>query len=223
MKFFNQPVAVGQQALLEALKKALKNNKRVLWLVPGGSNIPVSAAVMKELDAASTEKLAVMLTDERFGPVGHKDSNLRQLFEAGFEAKKATVVPVLHDGLDLEQTVNLYANAAHTAFASATAVIGQFGMGPDGHLAGIKPHSLAANAEGVWVVGYEWEDFTRLTLTGPAFEQVKTAFVLAYGEAKKSALNDLKSKKLTIAEQPAQLLKKLKTVSVYNDQVGDKS
>lgn len=204
------------------LQAALKNNKRVLWLVPGGSNIPVSVAVMHELDAASTDKLAIMLTDERFGLVGHKDSNLRQLIEAGFEAKKATIVPVLHEGLDLHQTANLYANAAHTAFASATAIIGQFGMGADGHIAGIKPGSPAASAEEDWAVGYEWDDFARLTLTAPAISQIKTVFVLAYGELKNQALNNLKTKKLSINVQPAQILKKLKNVNIYNNQLGAK-
>ncbi|MGH7195254.1 MAG: 6-phosphogluconolactonase [Candidatus Saccharimonadales bacterium] len=222
MKFFNQPVESGQEALLEALKGALKNNKRVLWLVPGGSNIPVSVAVMNQLEPSSTEKLAIMLSDERFGEVGHKDSNLRQLFDAGFDGKKATIVPVLHEGLDLKQTANLYSNAAHTALASATMVIGQFGMGADGHLAGIKPGSPAAGEQEALAVGYEWDDFTRLTLTTPAICQVKTAFVLAYGAAKKDALEKLKTQKLAINQQPAQILKHIKDVSIYNDQIGGK-
>ncbi|MGH7237563.1 MAG: 6-phosphogluconolactonase [Candidatus Saccharimonadales bacterium] len=222
IRFYQQPVEAAQQALAEVLQAALKNNKRVLWLVPGGSNIPVSVAVMNQLDSANTDKLAIMLTDERFGAVGHKDSNLRQLAEAGFDGKKASVVPVLHEGLDLQQTANLYANAAHTAFASATAIIGQFGMGADGHIAGIKPGSPAARAEQDWAVGYEWDDFTRLSLTAPAIVQIKIVFVLAYGQAKNQALNNLKSKKLSVIEQPAQILKKLKNVNIYNDQLGAK-
>ena len=36
-----------------------------------------------------------MLTDERYGPVGHPDSNWSQLLQKGFDLPQAKLVPVL--------------------------------------------------------------------------------------------------------------------------------
>jgi len=51
----------------------------VLWLVPGGSNIPIAVEAMdmirKEMSGLSLKYLTITLSDERYGSVGHKDSN----------------------------------------------------------------------------------------------------------------------------------------------------
>ncbi len=224
LKFIkSKTTARGQKALVAALTRALTEHRRVLWIVTGGSNIPVSVAVMKQLPEALTPRLAVMLSDERFGPVGFPDSNLFQLAEAGFEPKRATVVPVLRPGVDFDKTVELYGQAAQTAIEAADCVIAQLGMGPDGHIAGILPGSVATKASKDWTVGFEWSDYTRISLTPFALAKVNQAFLLAFGESRRPMLEDLRSKNLSVAKQPAQLLKKLPEVYVYNDQIGDKS
>jgi 6-phosphogluconolactonase/glucosamine-6-phosphate isomerase/deaminase len=208
----------GAKPLLSRLRTELEANKKVVWLVPGGSNIPLSAAVMKDLPADLTKNLTIYLTDERFGEVGHPDSNTRQLHEAGFDPKQARMVNVLAAGLSLEETSEQFALSISAAFEAADIVVAQMGMGPDGHICGILPGSPAVDSDKL-VVGYVTEQFTRITLTPKALKQyVDVAFVYAFGEPKKAALANLLTEK-SLSEQPAQLLKSLPEAYVFNDQV----
>jgi 6-phosphogluconolactonase len=207
----------GAAPLAERLKKELDAGKRVLWLVPGGSNIPVSAAVMQQISAHQSKNVSIYLTDERYGEIDHPDSNTRQLREAGFDFKDARMVNVLAHGLGLEQTCEQYAMSIAAAFDAAQIVIAQMGMGPDGHICGILPGSPAVDSKKL-VVGYVTETFTRITLTPKALrDHVDAAYVFAFGEAKREALSNL-LKDLPLDTQPAQILKKLPEAIVYNDQ-----
>lgn len=211
-----------ESAIAKGLQSALRSYGRVLWIVPGGSNITVITAVMDKISPADSAKLAIMLSDERYGPVGHPDSNLKQLYDSGFKPKRAMVIPILRPGAPLGITTSLYAEAASVAFGAANYILAFLGMGPDGHIAGILPESPASKARQAWVVSYETPEFTRITLTPFALSHVTEAFVLARGEAKKPALQLLQAKSLPITKQPAQLLKKLHSVVIFNDQIGDK-
>lgn len=210
-------------SITKSLKAALKTKTRVLWIVTGGSNIALAANIMKGISAADSAKLAVMLSDERYGEVGHPDSNLKQLYDAGFKPKKAIVVPVLRPGASLETTVELYDQAVHAAFHAADTVIALLGIGPDGHIAGILPGSEATKESEAWVVGYKTPEFIRITLTPYALSQVSSAYSVANGAAKLSTLKTLMTKTQPISKQPAQVLKQLPQATVFSDQLGDKS
>lgn len=209
--------------LQSRLIQELQSGSKVLWLVPGGSNIPLSVGVMNMISDDLSRNLTIYLTDERYGEVDHADSNTRQLREAGFDPKSARMVDVLAWDLSLEETSEQYALSIRTAFEAADVVIAQMGVGPDGHICGILPGTPAAESSEL-VTGYQTETFTRITLTPKALiENVEVAYVFAFGEAKLEALQNLQ-KNLSLAEQPAQLLKKLPEAYVYNDQIeGDVS
>lgn len=212
----------GAAPLLDRLIEELEASKNVLWLVPGGSNIPLSASVMRDIPDDLTKNLTVYLTDERYVEVGHPDSNSKQLEDAGFEHKQARVTYVLARGLSLEETAEQYALSIGAAFEAANIVIAQMGIGTDGHICGILPGSKAVDSDKL-VVGYVTDTFTRITLTPKALEQyVDAAYAYAFGESKKEALANLLTGK-PLAEQPAQVLKKLPEAYVYNDQIEGKA
>jgi 6-phosphogluconolactonase/glucosamine-6-phosphate isomerase/deaminase len=212
----------GVEPLLIRLTRELGDGKNVMWLVPGGSNIPLSVAVMKAIPEELSKHLTIYLTDERFGPIDHPDSNTRLLCEAGIDPKQSRMVGVLAPGLTLDETCEQYALSVETALAAADVVIAQMGMGPDGHICGILPGSQAVESDQL-VAGYQTETFTRITLTPKALKQyVSCAYVYAFGDAKKGALSNLlKDMPLTI--QPAQILKSLPEAYVYNDSVSGKT
>jgi len=209
----------GVQPLAERLIAELSAGKHVLWLVPGGSNIPLSAAVSHQLPAELTTNLSVMLTDERYGEIGHKDSNTVQLELAGFAAQQASVHAVLQPGLSLEETTQRFAADFTSVATSADIIIGQFGMGPDGHIAGVLPGSAAVSSADL-AFGYPTDSLTRITLTPKAILQVTVAYVFAFGAEKLTALTNLTEKDLPLEVQPAQILKQLPESYVYNDQIG---
>ena len=211
----------GTKALTKRLKAELSKGAPVLWLVSGGSNIKVSVEVMRALPDDITANLAVFLCDERYGEVGHIHSNAKQLVDTGFTPKQAIFVPALVPGFSLEETRERYEEAMRRAFEHAKVIIGQFGIGTDGHIAGILPHSPAVEAEG-WVAAYETHEHTRVTLTFEALRQVTAAYVFAFGEEKRPALTQLRDEKLPLADQPSQILTELAEAYIYNDQIEEK-
>lgn len=213
-------MAEGAQPLYDRLVSELETGDSVLWLVPGGSNIPLAADISKRLPDELTKNLTIYLTDERYGDVWHADSNTRQLEEAGFDPKQATMVPVLSGDLTLEETTEHYSDALADAFAASDVVVGQFGMGPDGHIAGVLPGSPAVTSDDL-AAGYTTETFTRITMTPEAIKHVDVAFVYAFGDAKQEALQNLLSQDLSLDQQPAQILKQLPEAYVFNDQLGE--
>lgn len=222
MKFIKSNSSeTGQLSLQTRLQEVLALKQNVLWLISGGSNIPITVAIMNELAPSSTQNLTIMLCDERYGPLNHQHSNLTALYKAAFKPKLAAILPVIQAGLSLEQTAGLYSKATQKAIDSADVVIGQLGIGVDGHTAGILPYSPAATADNMWVTSYKAADFSRITLTPFALSHVQEAYVFAFGVDKKAALTRLKQEMLPIAEQPAQLFRHLPTAYVYNDQIGE--
>src|SRR5258708_2139506 len=102
MRFSRQTGEAGQELLVNAILLPLQEQKTVLWLISGGSNIKIATAVMAKL-IGNESNLWVTLTDERYGKVGHPDSNWQQLLEAGFDPGHAKTYPILRTGLDLAQ------------------------------------------------------------------------------------------------------------------------
>lgn len=124
--------------LASSIKHHLENNESVFWLVAGGSSIPVAVSASKILTGSNLKNLSVSLTDERYGPIGHKDSNWQQLHDAGFVLSGARLLPVL-EGDNLENTVLSYAGMLSSQIKNCHFSIGLFGIGLDGHTVGILP------------------------------------------------------------------------------------
>lgn len=213
-------VDVTATALVECLKKHLAAGERVLWLVSGGSAIDVAVAAAKQLKGTDTSKLTVTLADERFGPVGHIDSNWFKLERADFAVPGARIVPVLN-GSDLLTTSRQFGNMLDRELRDNDYTVALLGIGPDGHTAGILPGTEAVDAPGM-AVGYITDQYKRLTMTGNAIAALDEAIVFAMGEAKKEALENL-TKDMPAAVQPAQYLKAVPLVTIYNDQVGEEA
>jgi 6-phosphogluconolactonase/glucosamine-6-phosphate isomerase/deaminase len=214
--------ASGVAQLTERLNEALESSESVAWLVPGGSNIPLAVEAMTGISDESSRKLTILLTDERYGEVGHKDSNYKQLIDAGFAHKQARFIPTLMPGSTLEEVTIRYAAVAREALQSADEVIAQFGIGNDGHIAGILPFSDAAKSSD-YAASYQTETFTRVTLTFDALRHIDTAFAFVYGADKRAALQKLHERDVPLIEQPSQILKELTESYVYNDQIGEQS
>ncbi len=192
-----------------------------LWIVSGGSNIPLSVEAMKRIDYDLSANLTLALADERYGTYGHPDSNWTQLNSAGFDPKRAKTIEILStDNPSLEETVKKYANAISMAFYENEHRIGQFGMGADGHIAGILPHSPASLETSELVIGYQSQPFTRVTLTFEAIRHLNIAFLIAGGVDKHDQLIKLTSGgDVPLDEQPAQIIKQITDTYVYNDQI----
>lgn len=213
----------GIADLGQRLSGELAAGKKVLWVTCGGSNIHAAVQVMDSISNELTPNLTIMLSDERYGEVGHADSNWEQLMQAGFNPWQAQLIPTLQPGTSLEETVRGYNQAVQQAMTSNQIIIAQLGIGPDGHIAGILPHSGAAHEEINLVAGYVSTPFTRITMTFNALRHITAAYVFAFGGTKNQALRSLHDLSLPLGDQPVQILKEIPEAYVYNDQVGGQS
>ena len=203
--------------------KSCLNNGPTLWLLSGGSNIHISVAVMSRIDADLSRNLTVALADERFGPYNHPDSNWAQLMDAGFDAKYTRLIETLKpDSTDLINTVSSFSEVLSEAMDEADFLIGQLGMGSDGHTAGILPHSDAAKETEELVVGYESSPFLRITASFTALRRLGSVFLIATGEDKREQLEKLVNQDIPLEVQPAQIIKQVNEAYIYNDQVEGK-
>ncbi len=221
MKFINVPDhEVGITALSSKIISVLNENKRVLWLIPGGSNIPIAVEVLSRIrrvvPAEILHNLSLALTDERYGPVGHPDSNWKQLQDNGIDLTGVTAYSIL-DGSPLAETVTRYGEAIEKVLKSIDIIIGQFGMGADGHIAGILPHSSAVGETNMPTAGYESTPFTRISLTFPILRKIAVAYVFVSHLTKKAAIDRLHDDTISLADEPAQILKEILEVYVYID------
>lgn len=206
------------RAIARGLDRALGSGMKVLWLISGGSNIPIELNVLAKLQHATPQNLTISLLDERFVEQTSPDSNWHVLVQDGLDGTKARLEPPITDAtLDLTAAADDFASRLQAYMQTADAIIGQFGVGTDGHTAGILPHSVGVHETTRLVVGYEAPDFKRLTTTPALFSRLDIAIVVAMGPSKRSALLKM-SGKLSPDDQPVQLLRETKESIVYTDQ-----
>lgn len=201
-------------AIAVLLRQHLDAGKEVLWLIPGGSAIAIVMKVAERLVQQDLSHLSVTLTDERYGEVDHADSNWHQLEDLGFQLERAKLYPVL-TGADREQTTKEYAKTLEQLMDDNDYSLGFFGIGPDGHTAGILPGSPAV-ASSAYAESYVAPNFERITMTPRAIARLDEVVVYAMGEAKWPIFDQLETD-LPLDKQPAQALKQVAQVIIFND------
>ena len=208
----------GIKSLADKIITELNGGKKVLWLIPGGSNIPITIEIMniihKSVSSDYLANLAVILTDERYGPENHPDSNWKQFIDLGLNTTGIKAHPVLSGNTSFSETIIQYGKMAGKLIEESDIVIGQFGMGSDGHIAGILPHTVAVSELGP-TSGYESGTFKRITLTFPILRHIDTAYLFVSESSKKTAIENLKKEDISLNDQPAQILKEIKESYVY--------
>lgn len=213
MNFIQTDRETAEDQIANRINRELEHND-VLLLLSGGSNVDLGVAVVKKLN----RKLTVGLIDERYGPIGHKDSNWQKLLDAGLDTNNVELLPVLEPGFSTTETAVAYSLKLQKATIQNQTIIGIFGIGEDGHTAGVLPQSTAVGSMDTFT-SYTGPDFERLTITPTFFEHINIAFLVAYGDNKRAKLEELKTD-ITVGDQPAQALKDVSELIVYNDQVG---
>lgn len=214
----------------EKILKVLSENKKVFWLITGGSNIDVAVRTDELIKTHDLRNLTITLTDERFGPAGHPDSNWQQLKEAGFEGSGANIVQILNNE-DFEKTARNFSENLAKFFAESDYCIGSFGIGPDGHTAGILLGSPNINSPNMATYFYDREiniepiegvrrGYDRITMTPAAIMKLDEAVVYTTGKSKWPSIKKLESN-LSIVDEPAQALKQVPLLTIYNDYKGE--
>lgn len=254
--FHNEGAEIGITKMAYDIAAPLLSGKNVTWLVSGGSNIDLALAAMGEVrmilqnkiandsqkqnhqSALDAARLTITLIDERYGPVGHADSNWQQLADKGFFAAverlsnllpnlplRVELLPVLVDGRDFASTAAIFAEKIKKIFAAGDYTVAQLGMGVDGHIAGILPHLPATTVQMAsenLVCHYENQSrpHQRITLSFEALKKMNKAYLFAFGQAKLPWIEKLKelnekAESGEVSDFPAAIIHAMPDVSVY--------
>jgi 6-phosphogluconolactonase/glucosamine-6-phosphate isomerase/deaminase len=218
MEFISSNPKDAAKMLAQAICAKLGQGSNTLWLISGGSNISIASAAFRLLKEGGIDlsNLSVTLTDERFGPVGHKDSNWKQLEEAGFDFSAMKSFPVLK-GESLEDTVKSWSEDLKKLAGETRTVIAQFGVGDDAHIAGVLPKTIGVRSKDI-AEGYVTEKFVRITLTLEALKGVDIGYAFVFGESKKDAVEEIKAKRASKKEKPAMVLWDMAEAYLVTDQ-----
>lgn len=202
--------------IVQYIRGITKTKHSILLLVSGGSAITIEADVLRQLTYCP-EIVGILPMDERYGLQGHNGSNIAQLNKELHNNCPVAVHDVLTQNLPFNDTVEHYSNLVQDMFARADHIVGIFGVGADGHTAGILPHSPSTTDTVSTVIGYTWQDYDRMTLGTNSLTQINTAFVLAYGDSKKRALHRIQARNEQFEALPAKVLYDIQDVTIYND------
>lgn len=193
----------------------LESGGSLLWLSSGGSNIDTTVKIASNLAGYDTSKLYFSLVDERYGAVGHPDENWQQLIDAGLNLAGANLYrPIIEAPIDI--TTKHFSDWLDQKLSSVSYRVGLFGIGGDGHTAGIKPESTAVDSD-LTAASYDWDDFRRITITPKAIKKLDEAVISAMGQDKEGTLKQLLTTDTPMQAQPAQVLKQVKKSILFTD------
>ncbi len=222
MKFVRESNEVAVTTISQRMISLLTEGKKVLWLTSGGSMIPLQVAMLdhiKDSVPQLLDHLLIMPGDERYGPPAHANSNHYQLVEAGFEPRSAVWIDILSPELDPEHTRDRYQADLTECIDVSDIVIATFGIGTDGHTAGVLPGSPAV-VDTELATYYEADDFQRITLSLDAIEQhVDEAYVVARGQSKTAALERLMAHTEAADTLPSVVYTKIPVCVIFNDSI----
>lgn len=201
--------------IASSILNQLRLGNHVLFFMPGGSGIDVAIKVSIFIREHAHKNLTITLTDERYGKIGHPDSNWYQLMRKGFDLKEAKFIPILV-GEDIEATTQRFNSLLKEELKLKQYKIGFFGIGKDGHTAGILPNSKAIDSKG-FVSNYDTPTYSRITTTFNLIEKLDEAVVWAEGENKWPIIKNLLEEEISTTDQPAQILKKVPILTIFTD------
>jgi hypothetical protein len=206
-------------AVAARLANELTAGRKVVWIISGASHIACPVDVMHLVHAAPLDRLVILQADERFNrtlPVASYWTNLKHI---GFQPLSATAVPILRPGLDMRDMYEITSSYEHLMrgyLTDADVVIGQLNLALDGSIAGIRPHTLAANPGTQDIVSYVDDNIVNITITGRLLTKIRPVlYVRAVDKQGYLAIERLNDNK-PVRDNPAQILKHLPEVYIYN-------
>lgn len=203
------------ESIAAKISDRLKEGRNVVWFVSGGSNIPLAVAVRELLNIPPGVLLHVCLVDERYGKIGHHNSNWQALADAGFNFTGCKLHPILLDKLDADQTAHQYSESINMILDNSSYAIGVFGLGEDGHTAGLLPFNPLMNSTNIFGA-YRAKDYSRISATPLLITLLDEVVLFVWDKGKQHALEEVLLEG-SIDQVPGRILKDAKKFTVYTN------
>lgn len=215
------------EAFVDLSKKSIQKNDRFVVALSGGSSPKAIFRLLATPEYAGKiewNKVYFFWVDERWVPLNDDKSNFRMTDEALLSlvpVNKNHVFPMYAEGILPED----YAKNYEEQIRSVLGDEGVFdfillGMGDDGHTASLFPGEAVLNEKEKWVSAYylKPQEMFRITLTAPLINKAGNILVVAFGESKKHALNEVLNGEYNPALYPMQLIEKKDGFEFFTDE-----
>lgn len=178
--------------LIEKTKNVLQTKARCNIVLPGGNTPAQCLKIIAESDLP-WEKIHWYLGDERCYPVAHTDRNdtmIKKNIWSLINAPKENNHSIPAESGAVE-AAKIYSNEIEKSGGLDIVLLG---MGEDGHTASLFPENEALDSHEIAVAVYNSPKAPdeRVSLSINTLTAIKYKIVLALGEGKKHAINDIK-------------------------------
>jgi len=200
-------VSTSTEWISGVISEAIRDNGKATVGLSGGSTPKPIYTMLAINKYISWEKVQFFLTDERYIPANHEDSNQKMIRETLLtrEAKDAEFFAPKTELL-LSKCVEDYASTMKS-FTHPDLVI--LGMGDDGHIASLFPPVPPEAFGPALVLHTETAHFAvkdRISVTFPALLHAKKRLFLLTGKTKRELLKKMQSENEDVSLYPAQYL-----------------
>lgn len=212
---------------VELSKKSIEKHNRFTVALSGGSSpkaIFNLLATQEYAEKIEWNKVYFFWVDERWVPLNDEKSNAKMTFEALLDkvpVNKNQIFPMYKDGIEPED----YAKEYEQEIRNVVGDEGVFdfillGMGDDGHTASLFPGENILDENEKWVDAYylQSQEMFRITLTAPIINKAENILVVAFGENKKHALNEVLNGEYNPKLYPLQLIKRKEGFEFFTDE-----
>ena len=211
---------------VELSQKAIEKHDKFVVALSGGSSPKTIFSLLateeysKQLDWA---KVYIFWVDERWVPLDDNKSNAKMTFETLLDkvhVPKEHIFPMYKDGVEPEVYAKEYENQIKKVLGNEGVFdIILLGMGDDGHTASLFPGEKILHEKEKWVDAYflKSQEMFRITLTAPIINKAENILVVAFGEAKKHALQEVLHGDYNPELYPLQLIEKKEKFQFFTD------
>jgi len=172
-------------------------------------------------------RVHIYFGDERAVPPDHADSNYRMAKEALLQhvpIPPTQIHRLMAESEDLESTAEGYAQLLAGALPAGESGVGRFdlvmlGMGPDGHVASLFPHTpvLSERRRLVAPVHVTQLDTWRLTVTLPVINNARHTMLLVAGKNKAPIMGEIMSDYRGHPRYPVEMIEPTDRLEWYVD------
>ena len=214
-------------SFVELSKKSIEKHDRFAVALSGGSSpkaIFNLLATPEYAEKIEWNKVFFFWVDERWVPLNDEKSNAKMTFESLLDkvpVNKNQVFPMYKDGIEPEE----YAKEYEQEIKKVLGDEGIFnfillGMGDDGHTASLFPGENILDENEKWVDAYylKSQAMFRITLTAPIINKAENILVVAFGQNKKHALNEVLNGEYNPKLYPLQLINKKEGFELFTDE-----
>ena len=197
------------------IETTLEKQDRFTWVVTGGNSpkqlydLLAAAPYRNRIDWS---KMHIFWGDERAVPFDDSRNNAKMTFE--HLLNKVPVVRnqvhIMDTTLSPEDSARAYAAILHQYFGnegpSFDLVLN--GMGDDGHVLSLFPHSPAIQEQTAWVTSFylDAQQMYRITLTAPIVNRARKVAFVTFGAGKAHALFEVLKGDRNVEQYPSQII-----------------